>query len=456
MGFDSIFFLCCFLPAVLALYFLIPKGKNVVLLGVGLVFYAFGSISALALLLLAAFVNFGFGLALRGSRYRKAVVIAGITFNLVYLFLFKYLSFVTSEILGIANVSLGIAAPLGMSFFLFKGISYLVDAYREPETATTRFDKVLLYLSFFPQVTAGPISRFRDFAPQTAQRKTDVQTVAKGLRRFLIGLSKKVLLCTVLGTCADGVFGAAVLDIRLAWLGAVSYMLQIYFDFSGYSDMAIGLGNMLGFTTPENFDYPYIAGSIGQFWRRWHISLSSWFRDYVYISLGGNRKGKWIAGVNKAIVFTLCGLWHGANWTFLLWGLWHGLLSALESLGVVSLKGATGAKKVAGHIYTLLAVCLGFVMFRAADVAQGFSVIGAMFTGFSFTREATVLLHSLLNGYTGLILLLSAVLTMPVGKKLGKIKALQPVSYGLVLALFVLCLMKLASGGFAPFIYAQF
>ena len=456
MGFDSIFFLCCFLPAVLALYFLIPKGKNTVLLLLGLVFYAFGSISALALLLLAAVVNYGFGLLLRGEKHRKAVVAAGVAFDLVYLFLFKYLNFVCSGILGLPNVSLGLAAPLGMSFFLFKGISYLVDAYRDPETATKRFDRFLLYLSFFPQVTAGPISRFRDFGPQLLDRKSDLQTVTQGLRRFLLGLSKKVLLCAPLATLADGVFGAEVLDARLAWLGAVSYMLQIYFDFSGYSDMAIGLGNILGFTTPENFNYPYVACSIGDFWRRWHISLSSWFKDYLYIPLGGNRKGKWVAGLNKAIVFTLCGLWHGSAWTFLLWGLWHGLLSALESFGIIRLKNARGAKKVLGHIYTLLAVCLGFVMFRAATVSQGFGIIGAMFAGFSFTESATVLLHSLLNGYTGSMLVLSAVLTVPLGRKFQSSKVLDNFSYAALLLLFVLCLMKLASGGFAPFIYAQF
>ena len=456
MGFDSIFFLCCFLPAVLALYFLIPKGKNTVLLLLGLVFYAFGSISALALLLLAAVVNYGFGLLLRGKKHRKAVVAAGVAFDLVYLFLFKYLNFVCSGILGLPNVSLGLAAPLGMSFFLFKGISYLVDTYRDPETATKRFDRFLLYLSFFPQVTAGPISRFRDFGPQLLDRKSDLQTVAQGLRRFLLGLSKKVLLCAPLATLADGVFGAEVLDARLTWLGAVSYMLQIYFDFSGYSDMAIGLGNILGFTTPENFHYPYVACSIGDFWRRWHISLSTWFKDYLYIPLGGNRKGKWVAGLNKAIVFTLCGLWHGSAWTFLLWGLWHGLLSALESFGIIRLKNARGAKKVLGHIYTLLAVCLGFVMFRAATVSQGFGIIGAMFTGFSFTESATVLLHSLLNGYTVFMLVLSAVLTVPLGRKLQSSKVLDTLSYAALLLLFVLCLMKLASGGFAPFIYAQF
>ena len=271
-----------------------------------------------------------------------------------------------------------------------------------------------------------------------------------------MGLSKKVLLCAPLATLADGVFGAEVLDVRLAWLGAVSYMLQIYFDFSGYSDMAIGLGNILGFTTPENFHYPYVAYSIGDFWRRWHISLSSWFKDYLYIPLGGNRKGKWMAGLNKAIVFTLCGLWHGSAWTFLLWGLWHGLLSALESFGIIRLKGAKGAKKVLGHLYTLLAVCLGFVMFRAATVSQGFGIIGAMFTGFAFTESATVLLHSLLNGYTVFMLALSAVLTVPMGRKLQSSKVLDTLSYAALLLLFVLCLMKLASGGFAPFIYAQF
>lgn len=461
MGFDSIFYLSCFLPAALVLYWWFPgvKGKNGVLLLIGLVFYAFGSFSGLILLIAAGVFNYLMGLLVPKS---KVFLILGIAADLAFLCVFKYLTFLLESLLGLPAADLGIAVPLGMSFFLFKAISYLVDTRREPQSGTKNFFRFFLYLSFFPQVTAGPISRYSQFAGQLDRRELTLEGTAKGLRRFLVGLSKKVLLCSAIGAVADGVFGldTGLLDARLAWLGAIAYCLQIYFDFSGYSDMAIGMGQMLGFSTPENFRYPYVAASIGDFWRRWHISLSSWFRDYLYIPLGGNRKGSIRTAFNKLIVFTLCGLWHGSAWTFLLWGAWHGLFSALESLNVIRAKKAT----VLGHIYTMLVVCIGFVMFRASDVSQGFAVIGAMFTGlftgFRFQDAATVQLYRLVNAETVTALIAGAVLALPlkgwIESKPRLNRVAQPVSYILCVILFVLCVMKLAAGGFAPFIYAQF
>ena len=458
MGFDSIFFISCFLPAALLLYWLIPgrQGKNITLLLLGLVFYAFGSISALGLLLAAAVGNYLLGLLLLRSWHPKAVVTVGICGNLLYLGAFKYLNFLLAEVLGLP-VTLGLAAPLGMSFFLFKGISYLIDTYRRPGTGSRSFFRVLLYLSLFPQVTAGPITRFDRFDSQLTARTQDLSGAARGIRRFVVGLSKKVLLCGSLAAAADGVFALApeALDAPLAWLGAVCYMLQIYFDFSGYSDMAIGLGQAMGFITPENFDHPYTAVSLGDFWRRWHISLSQWFRDYLYIPLGGNRKGKWRTALNKVLVFALCGLWHGAAWTFLVWGLWHGLFSALESLRVIR-TGKTPAGRVLGRLYTLLVVCLGFVMFRADSVQQGLQVIGAMFTGFSVTAAGTAALFRLCTWETLLMGLAAAVCCLPMPRALTRNRAAEPVSMALCLILFVLCLMRLAAGGFAPFIYARF
>lgn len=459
MNFDSIFFLSCFMPAALAVYYLVPnvKFKNGMLLALSLFFYAFGSISALFLLLAAWIVNYLLGLLLHKKIAQKAVMTLGVTANLAYLFIFKYLRFVLGSVLGLPVADLGLAAPLGMSFFLFKSISYLIDVYRNPEEGTRSPVKFLLYLSFFPQITAGPISRFSQFAGQLRIRNMQPKTVALGLRRFLVGLGKKVILCGSLAPLVDGIFAESALgDIRLAWLGALGYMLQIYLDFSGYSDMSIGMGQMLGFDTPENFRYPYIADSVGDFWRRWHLSLSTWFKDYLYIPLGGNRRGKCRAALNKAIVFVLCGLWHGANWTFLLWGAWHGLFSALESLGFSPKK----LGRIPGRVYALLVVCLGFVVFRAADVAQGLTVISAMFTGFSFTPESTVLLHKLCTAETVFMLLLSVAACLPVTpwlqcRPLWK-KYETPVSFGLSLLLFMLCLLNLAAGGFTPFIYAQF
>lgn len=460
MGFDSIFFISCFLPAALLLYWLIPgrRGKNIALLCMGLVFYAFGSIAALGLLVAAALGNYLLGLLLQKQKSPKAVVIFGVAANLLYLGAFKYLHFFLADLLGLP-VQLGLAAPLGMSFFIFKGISYLVDTYRRPDSGTDSFFQVLLYLSFFPQVTAGPITRFDRFSAQLTQRQQDLRTTAEGIRRFLVGLSKKVLLCSALAAAADRVFALNVadLDVRLAWLGAVAYTLQIYFDFSGYSDMAIGLGQAMGFVTPENFRHPYAAVTVGDFWRRWHISLSQWFRDYLYIPLGGNRKGKWRTALNKMIVFALCGLWHGAAWTFLVWGLWHGLFSALESLKVIR-PGRTAAGRLAGRVYTLLVVCLGFVMFRAGTVTQGMQIIGAMFTGFSFTAAGTAALYGICSAQTLCALVGGAVLSAPILEHCSqKLRAVtEPLSYAGCLILFALCLMKLAAGGFVPFIYAQF
>ena len=452
MSLDSVFALSAFLPLLLLLYWLLRKDKlrNGLLLIAGLVFYAFGGFTGLLLLLAAIVVNFLFGLLLQKIQRRKLLCGIAVVLNLLFLCAYKYLNF----FLGAGTVSL--VAPLGISFFTFKCISYLVDICRDPSQGTKNFFRFALYVSFFPQITAGPITRFSQFGPQLECR--DRMQLPQGLRRFVIGLSKKLILAGTLGALTDGAFGLAEPDARVAWLGAVSYMLQIYFDFSGYSDMAIGAGQMFGFRTPENFNHPYIAGSITDFWRRWHISLSTWFKDYLYIPLGGNRKGKFRAALNKAIVFTLCGLWHGANWTYMVWGAWHGLLSALESVKKIAPKKPAG--KVLAHIYALLAVCLGFVMFRAASLQEGFAMIGAMFTGFRFSDANTVVLHGLLNGESICILAVSAALCLPWIqwlKKREKLCAkLEPVSWIICLLLFALCLLKLASGGFAPFIYAQF
>lgn len=460
---DSVLFLSIFLPLCLAVYWLIPrtKGKNVVLLVASLVFYSFGSLAGLLILFGCALVNCLLGQWVSG---RKGLLIAGVALNLALLAFYKYLDFTLSDVLGLPQLQLGLAAPIGISFFTFKSISYLVDTWRDRETGTRSFWELLLYLSFFPQVVAGPIARFSDFGPQLRSRSITLENAAAGIRRFLVGLSKKLIFAGTLGAIVDTVFGleGGVPDLRLAWLAAICYSLQIYFDFSGYSDMAIGLGQAFGFTTRENFQYPYIATTLGNFWRRWHISLSSWFRDYLYIPLGGNRRGKARAGLNKLIVFTLCGIWHGAAWTFVVWGLWHGLLSMLESVNVIPAKKLESSRgmRIVGRVYTLLAVCLGFVMFRATSLEQGFSVIGTMFTGFAFTDSATVLLHRLLSGENVAIILLGILFVMPVknwvagNEKLSKV--LEPVSYLAVLVLLVLCIGKLASGGFAPFIYGQF
>ena len=455
---DNIFFLSCILPLVLVLHGVIPwtKGKNAVLLLVSLAFYAFSGLTGLLLLLAAAVINYLLGLGLK-TKFRKIAMIAGVTLDIGFLCAFKYLDFVLGDILGLAHLQPGLIAPLGISFFVFKCISYLVDGYRDEGQVTGNFGKLLLYISFFPQITMGPITRFNEFAPQLEERTLTMDNIAKGLRRFAAGLGKKILIAGTLASVVDGVFALEMVDIRLAWVGAIAYCLQLYFDFSGYIDMVIGLGEALGFTTRENFNYPYIASTIGDFWHRWHMSLSTWFKDYLYIPLGGNRKGQFRAGINKCIVFLLCGLWHGAAWTFIVWGLWHGLFSLLESLNVIPAKRLKkGPTKIVGHVYTLLVVCIGFVMFRAGTITQGAQIIGAMFAGFKLTAAGTVELYKLLSAETVLMLVLGVVLSMPISKKLSDVTFLERISYIGAIVVFVLSVLKLAAGDFAPSIYAQF
>ncbi len=462
MSTDSIFFISCFLPVAAVIYWLVPgsKLKNWILLILGLIFYSFGSIPGLGVLLAFSLVNYLLGLALK-RKPGKVLLTVGIVLDLGFLCAYKYLDFLLSQVLGLPQLQWSLAAPLGISFFTFKCICYLVDTYRKPEQGTGSFMKLLLYISFFPQIVAGPIARFSQFAPQLESRKASLEQIAGGVRRFVIGLAKKLILAGTFGTMVDGVFTleSGVLNAPLAWAGAIGYCLQIYFDFSGYSDMAVGLGAIFGFESPENFNYPYIAPTIGNFWRRWHMSLSGWFKDYLYIPLGGNRKGKVKAALNKFIVFALCGFWHGASWNFLVWGAWHGVLSALESLNVIPAKKLEKTR-VLGRIYTLLAVCLGFVFFRAATLSQGAQMLGAMFTGFFVTDAARVAWHSLINAEVLVMLAAGILFCMPVCQWLKSKQrlyaVLEPVSYIGILLLFVLCLAKMAAGGFSPFIYAQF
>ena len=455
---DNIFFISCILPLVLVLHWIVPwmRGKNAVLLVLSLVFYSFSGLSGLALLLVVAAVNYLLGLGLK-TKLRKAAMITGVVLDVAFLCAYKYLDFILADVLGLAHMQPGLIAPLGISFFVFKCISYLVDGYRDQSRVTCNAGKLLLYISFFPQITMGPITRFSEFEPQLKERTISLDQMALGLRRFAVGLGKKILIAGTVASVVDGVFALEAVDIRLAWVGAIAYCIQLYFDFSGYIDMVIGLGVALGFTTRENFNYPYIAPTVGQFWRRWHMSLSTWFKDYVYIPLGGNRKGQLRAGINKCIVFLLCGLWHGAAWTFVLWGLWHGLFSLLESLNVIPAKRLEkGPAKILGHVYTLLVVCIGFVMFRAGTVAQGAQIIGAMFAGFKLTAAGTVALYKLLSVETVLMLVMGIVLSMPVSKKLSEVTFLERISYIGAIVVFVLSVLKLAAGDFAPSIYAQF
>ena len=469
MVFSSAVFLFIFLPVVFVLSRVLPgiRAKNILLLIASLLFYAFGEPVYILLMLASILVNFTAGrlLPLCGKGLDKLVLALAVVLNLGMLSLFKYTDFFLTTVNQVFSLEIpltGIALPVGISFFTFQGLSYVIDVYRDREMCAKSIVKLALYISLFPQLIAGPIVIYHDVANQIDHRETTPELTADGIRRFVLGLGKKLLLANTAGRMADLVFTATAqqLDIRVAWLGALCYCLQIYFDFSGYSDMAIGLGRMFGFQFLENFNYPYVSSSIKEFWRRWHISLSSWFRDYLYIPLGGNRKGKLRTEVNKGIVFFCTGLWHGASWNFVLWGLWHGVFIILEDL----LPKGGKVRRAIGHVTTPLIVLLGFVLFRADTLGDAGRIFSQMFTGVDFTLQSDALLRTLLSPLNILTVVLGTAFSLPLLPRMksyakGEGKAAAALRAGSYLAcggLFLLCVMNLAGSAFNPFIYFRF
>ena len=463
MAFHSAPFLFFFFPLAWLLSLLAAgRSRKYFLIAVSLAFYACGQWQGLPCLLLSAAVSYAAGFFMPRVQRRRALLAAVLTFHLLLLGIFKYLNFFTGSLNNIFGTELPAAElilPLGVSFFTFKSMSYVIDVYRDESARARRFSDMLLYISFFPQAVSGPISRFGQFASGIDAPRPDAERAARGLRRFTVGFAKKALLSETAAAVVNTAFGLGNgLDWRMAWLGAIAYTLQIYFDFSGYSDMAIGLGTLFGFETPENFDYPYISSSITEFWRRWHLSLSFWFRDYLYIPLGGGRQGTARKCLNKAVVFLLCGLWHGASWTFVLWGAWHGLLSAIESALPMKKLQEKALGRCLGHVYTLLAVCLGFVVFRAGSIGEAFTILRAMFTGFALSPASTLALERI-SPAAWLALGVGVIASLPVGPWLKKRLSggwAEFSSYAGTAALFVLCLLAAAGSSFQPFIYAQF
>lgn len=468
MVFSSAVFLFCFLPAVFLLYRL-PFGhrwQNALLAAASLVFYAFGNLHYIPLFLASILINYGTGLLLgRRFPHSRAVITVNILLNLGILCIFKYTDFLITNLDALAGLRLqpvGLVLPIGISFFTFQGLSYTIDVYRRPEEYSPSFLKLLLYISFFPQLIAGPIVRWGDISAQIDARSCTPTQTSAGIRRFILGLSKKLLLADAAAFVADAVFSAGIADCRLAWLGGICYTLQIYYDFSGYSDMAIGMGKMFGFSIRENFLFPYTAISIRDFWRKWHISLSTWFREYLYFPLGGSRRGRARAALNRLVVFFCTGLWHGANWTFVLWGLGHGLLSSLEGSGIIPverLQKSTLGRLVC-RIYTLLAVMLLFTLFRADSVVQGFGMIGAMFSP-QMLPQGGALLAELSTPAASLILCAALFLSLdPIGAKFHRwltgTDRNELIPDLCCLLLLLLSVMSLAQSGFHPFIYFQF
>ena len=464
MVFSSMVFMCVFLPAVFVLHCILPgiRAKNALLLLASVLFYAYGEPVYIILLFISTLLNYFCACGVdRFQNHRKGILVLAVICNLGILIVFKYTDFILGMVNSVTGLHLPlpqIRMPIGISFFTFQAMSYVIDVYRETTKAQKNYAKVLLYISFFPQLIAGPIVKYHDVAAEIDQRTVTLDGVALGIRRFSAGLCKKVLLANTLGLVADNLFGASAGSINGAgaWLGAISYMLQIYFDFSGYSDMAIGLGWMFGFHFKENFNYPYISGTIREFWRRWHMSLSGWFLEYLYIPLGGNRKGKFRTVVNKMIVFLCTGIWHGAAVDFLFWGVYHGFFLMLEEYIPWIGKKGSAVKSFFQHVYALLVVCIGFVFFRAETMAQGCFWVRKMFTGFGWNAGAMSFALQQMTPVFLVTLAGALIACCPVKKLISEKKWYGPVAYVCSLTGLVICILSLASGTYNPFIYFRF
>ncbi len=467
MVFSSLTFLCVFFPAVFLLYYLLPSmpAKNALLIISSLLFYAYGEPVYVLLMAGSASLNYLYGLWIGRAGKKKPVLALAVGTNFLILGIFKYADMLIdtcNRLTGAQIPLIRVSLPIGISFFTFQALSYLIDVYRGQVKAQKNYAHMLLYISFFPQLIAGPIVKYHDIERQISNRTFDLEQTAEGFRRFIVGLSKKVLLSNTAALAADAVFAAELAQVGAlaAWIGAVSYLFQIYFDFSGYSDMAIGLGRMFGFTFQENFNYPYISCSVQEFWRRWHISLSTWFKEYLYIPLGGNRKGRVRTYVNKLFVFFCTGLWHGADWTFVIWGLYHGLFLLLE--GILPVKKLPRAL---GHIYTMLVVCAGFVIFRADTLSQGAALIGKMFTGLPAGRDTMGFALQQINPLLVLVLVICLFASCPLKSLRSRLpgrwekilaRVGNPSAYVCSIALLVLCILSLSGGTYNPFIYFRF
>jgi alginate O-acetyltransferase complex protein AlgI len=475
MVFASPVFLFLFLPLLLVVHAGTPHAwRNGLLLGVSLFFYAWGELQFLWVMLLSIALNYGFGLGLASRPKSVALFTIATATNLLLLAAFKYADFVVGNVNRLAGV-LGFAElplphvhlPIGISFFTFHSLSYLWDIRLGKVPAQRKLVDFALYIALFPQLIAGPIIRYHYLAPQIEARSVDVAGAADGVRRFVIGLAKKMLIANVVAVPVDRIYAipADQVTAGLAWFGAACYMLQIYFDFSGYSDMAIGLARLFGFVFPENFAYPYVARSITDFWRRWHITLSTWFRDYLYIPLGGNRAGTWRTYRNLATVFFLCGLWHGASWTFVVWGLYHGAFLILERGPAGRLLDRT--PRLVQHAYALLVVLVGWVFFRADSWTQAKTMLRAM-VGLGAAKSAEFHVDLYADRLVLLAMVAGVVAATPhipaVRRYLATARERAPGRLlvgeyaGLlaVVTLFVLAAARLAAGTYNPFIYFRF
>lgn len=460
MVFSSPIFLFVFLPILLLVYFISRKEwRNWILVLASLFFYAFGEPRTVFLMLLSIAVNYAAGLLIeRHTAKGKTILAVAIIYNLAALFVFKYLNFSVNTINAIFGTSIAIAKialPIGISFYTFQIMSYVIDVYRGKCGAQKNILSLALYVSLFPQLIAGPIVRYVDIEKQIRNRESTLEGLYQGFLRFGLGFAKKVLIADQLAPLVESVFSGVYSSLTLHWVGAIAYALQIYYDFSGYSDMAIGLGKILGFEFAENFDYPYISKSIREFWRRWHISLSSWFRDYLYIPLGGNRKGKIRTYVNLLIVFLATGLWHGASFNFLIWGLYHGAFLIVERIGFGKILDRF--PKWIRYIYTFIIVVIGWVFFRANDLMTAMSYLGKMFVP---GEKDLVTLNFVMDAQYWVCLCAGILFATPVFRKLLRPdhpKMISRMLYPIcVIFLFVLAVCYMVGSGYSPFLYFRF
>lgn len=475
MVFSSTIFLWVFLPLVLVIYFITDKKyKNYILLISSIIFYSWGEPRYIVWILLSILVNYIFGLLIeyiKNNSFRKITLVLSIVVNLCFLGYFKYFNFIVdtiNSILGRETLTVkDIALPIGISFYTFQALSYVVDVYRSKKEngklkAQRNILNVALYVSFFPQLIAGPIVKYYDIENQIYDREENVTRISYGIKRFILGLSKKILISNVMALTADNIFAIALGDLStpVAWIGIIAYTLQIYYDFSGYSDMAIGLGEIFGFTFMENFNYPYISQSIKEFWTRWHISLSTWFKEYLYIPLGGNRKGKFRTYINLIIVFFATGLWHGASFSFVFWGLYHGFFMVIERLFLGDLL-KKNKFKLLNNIYTLFVVMIGWVFFRVEDFKDALTYVKILFTN----TEGNIInnIHMYIDKEVILVIIIGIILSGFIQKLFPKLREvlyrtdiIRFYEIPILIVLLFLCIVSVVSGTYNPFIYFRF
>lgn len=492
MLFSSMVFLWCFLPVVILGNHILSikcnrknrlRYKNIFLLICSLFFYAWGGIYYLLIMIFSIGINFLGGFlvdpAKRKPGARKRNLVLVIALNLLVLIIFKYFNMIVAIIENIMETGAGgivdamlfmegtgeldlphIVLPIGISFFTFQSMSYVIDVYRGDAKLQKRIWDFALYVSFFPQLIAGPIVKYSDIEDQLTKRSEKFELIASGQKRFIYGLSKKVIIANTFGDIADKIWALEIdkLSSPMAWLGMIAYTIQIYYDFSGYSDMAIGIGRMLGFNFKENFNYPYTSLSVQDFWRRWHMSLSTWFKEYVYIPLGGSRRGLAKTCLNVFIVFLLTGIWHGANFTFIAWGVFYALLLIIERLFLGKLLAKNPVKPI-NWAYTIFAVMIAWVFFRSDNISQGFTFVTRLFAGSNNTYSVFSYLSMEVIVLFVMAVLFSGLLQRPLIKWFEKTKEKEGFMYAdfaIQMILLFICILKLISGTYNAFIYFQF